>query len=160
MLFSAESAGSTGGAGTGRRWGRTALGAVAAVATLLVGAGAGAGAGGTSHQPVQAQSVRSTISGQVAFDKAVFDRTFRDGMVRVDGATLHYVKGGHGPALVLLHGWPETSWEWHKVAPALAKTHTVIAIDLPGLGKSSIPSSGFDAATTARRLHQAVVALG
>jgi len=92
--------------------------------------------------------------------RAIFDRTFRHGLVHTDGGKVHYVKGGSGPALVLLHGWPETWWGWHLVMPELAKTHTVIAFDLPGLGYSAIPRDGYDQKTTAARLHQAVNRLG
>jgi pimeloyl-ACP methyl ester carboxylesterase len=85
---------------------------------------------------------------------------FQDGYVEVEGCGLHYVRGGSGPALVLLHGWPATWWSWRKVMPALAQTHTVVSFDLPGLGDSGIPVDGYDAATAARRIHQAVTALG
>lgn len=85
---------------------------------------------------------------------------FTQGMVSDGAGYLHYVIGGSGPLLVLLHGWPETWWEWHDVMPALAQTHTVVAFDLPGLGDSTIPASGYDAATTATRIHDAVNALG
>jgi pimeloyl-ACP methyl ester carboxylesterase len=91
---------------------------------------------------------------------ALFDSSFTHGRVRIDDGFLHYVKGGSGPVLVLIHGWPETWWEWHSVMPALAKNHTVIAFDLPGLGDSSIPKDGYDSKTTAARLHQAVNRLG
>ncbi|OLT19154.1 alpha/beta hydrolase [Actinomadura sp. CNU-125] len=61
---------------------------------------------------------------------------------------------------MLLHGWPQTWWEWRKVMPALAENHTVVAFDLPGLGRSDIPSGGYDTATTAARVHQGAEALG
>jgi pimeloyl-ACP methyl ester carboxylesterase len=51
----------------------------------------------------------------------------------VNGVQIHYVIGGHGDPVVLLHGWPETWYEWHKVMPALAKNFTVIAPDMRGL---------------------------
>jgi pimeloyl-ACP methyl ester carboxylesterase len=86
---------------------------------------------------------------------------FRQGMVAVTGDRIHYVIGGKGPVLVLLHGWPMTWWEWHTVMPSLAKAHTVVAFDLPGLGDSTVPTSGgYTAVDTAKRLHQAVLALG
>ncbi|HEY3258925.1 MAG TPA: alpha/beta hydrolase [Pseudonocardiaceae bacterium] len=85
---------------------------------------------------------------------------FAEGKIDIDGGALHYVRGGSGPALVLLHGWPETWWQWRLVMPQLATDHTVIAFDLPGLGMSSIPTGGFDKASTARRIHQAVNRLG
>ncbi|GAA3799054.1 alpha/beta hydrolase [Sphaerisporangium flaviroseum] len=91
---------------------------------------------------------------------ARFAPGFVHGKVAVDGGAVHYVRGGSGPALVMLHGWPETWWMWHKIMPELARDHTVIAIDLPGLGSSAIPAGGYDKATTARRIRQAVNKLG
>ncbi|MDQ2815397.1 MAG: alpha/beta hydrolase [Actinomycetota bacterium] len=86
---------------------------------------------------------------------------FKQGMVAIPGDSLHYVIGGSGPVLVLMHGWPMTWWEWHTVMPDLAKTHTVIAFDLPGLGNSTVPTSGgYTTPDTAARLREAVVALG
>ncbi|MEU4195512.1 alpha/beta hydrolase [Kribbella sp. NPDC026611] len=61
---------------------------------------------------------------------------FRDGYADNLGTRVHYVVGGHGPALVLLHGWPETWRTWAKVAPNLTRDHTVVMIDLRGLGDS------------------------
>jgi pimeloyl-ACP methyl ester carboxylesterase len=57
---------------------------------------------------------------------------------------LHYVAGGKGPALVLLPGWPETWWEFHKIMPALATQYRVIAVDLRGMGGSAKPQGGYD----------------
>lgn len=91
---------------------------------------------------------------------AVFDSSFRHGTVPIDDGFLHYVIGGSGPALVMIHGWPETWWEFRKVMPDLARTHTVIAFDMPGIGNSSIPKDGYDTKTTAARMHMAVNRLG
>lgn len=60
---------------------------------------------------------------------------------------LHYVTAGSGPPVVLLHGWPQTWYEWRDVIPALAKRFTVIAPDLRGLGDSSRPLTGYDKRT-------------
>lgn len=60
----------------------------------------------------------------------------------VDGARLHYVIGGHGPAVLLLHGFPETWLAWRRVMPLLAHGHTVIAPDLRGIGCSSREPAG------------------
>jgi len=68
------------------------------------------------------------------------------------GVILHYVIGGHGAPVVLLHGWPETWYAWRYVMPALAKNYTVIAPDLPGLGDSSKPT-GYDGKTVAEDIH-------
>ena len=58
-----------------------------------------------------------------------------------DGATIACVVGGSGPPLLLLHGYPQTHAMWHRVAPQLARTHTVVAADLRGYGDSSKPPS-------------------
>jgi pimeloyl-ACP methyl ester carboxylesterase len=62
---------------------------------------------------------------------------------------IHYVTAGQGPPVVLLHGWPQTWWEWRHVIPALAGNYTVIAPDLRGLGDSSRPLDGYDKKTVA-----------
>jgi len=64
---------------------------------------------------------------------------FTDALVQIDGIRIHAIKGGHGPALLLLHGHPQTHAIWHKVAPALAERFTVIAADLRGYGDSEKP---------------------
>src|SRR5436190_1177092 len=86
--------------------------------------------------------------------------TFSHHTVSVNGIQMHYVIGGHGNPVVLLHGWPETWYAWHKVMPALAKNYTVIAPDLRGLGDSSKPLSGYDGKTLAEDIHQLVTQLG
>jgi len=86
--------------------------------------------------------------------------TFSHNMASVNGIQLHYVIGGHGNPVVLLHGWPETWYAWHKVMPALAKNYTVIAPDLRGLGDSSKPPTGYDGKTLAEDIHQLVTKLG
>ena len=58
---------------------------------------------------------------------------FTNGNAVVGGVSLHFVAGGKGPPLLLLAGWPETWWAYHKVMPELAKHHRVIAIDLRGM---------------------------
>ena len=59
----------------------------------------------------------------------------------VDGLTLHYLAAGRGPAIVLLHGYAETSRMWRPLIPRLAATFTVVAPDLPGIGGSGIPTA-------------------
>ena len=59
--------------------------------------------------------------------------------VRTTGATINLVAGGKGPAVLLLHGYPETHAMWHKVAPALARDYSVVCPDLRGYGASSKP---------------------
>jgi pimeloyl-ACP methyl ester carboxylesterase len=88
------------------------------------------------------------------------DVTFSHHTASVNGIQLHYVIGGQGDPVVLLHGWPETWYAWHKVMPALAKNYTVIVPDLRGLGDSSKPPTGYDGKTLAEDIHQLVTQLG
>jgi haloacetate dehalogenase len=67
----------------------------------------------------------------------------------VNDIRMHYVRAGDGPPLFLLHGWPQTSHCWHKVLGPLAETHTVIAPDLRGYGRTDKPKTGFDKRTMA-----------
>jgi pimeloyl-ACP methyl ester carboxylesterase len=78
----------------------------------------------------------------------------------VDGVRLHYTKGGHGPAVILLHGYAETSRMWTPILPLLGGKFTVIAPDLPGIGDSSIPATGSDMKTAAIRIHALARSLG
>src|SRR5450755_2328675 len=71
----------------------------------------------------------------------------------VDGLKLHYLAAGQGPAVVLLHGYAETSRMWRPLIPLLAERFTVIAPDLPGIGDSAIPANGLDMKTAAIRIH-------
>lgn len=56
-----------------------------------------------------------------------------------DGIRVHVAVSGEGPALLLLHGWPTSSHLWRAVIPHLAPHRRVIAIDLPGFGRSDKP---------------------
>lgn len=85
---------------------------------------------------------------------------FRNGYAEVNGVRLHYVAGGTGEPLVLLPGWPETWWTFHKIMPALAAQHTVVAVDLRGMGTSSKPADGYDKKTMAKDIYELVKSLG
>jgi pimeloyl-ACP methyl ester carboxylesterase len=80
--------------------------------------------------------------------------------VAIDGAKLHYMTAGHGPALILLHGYAETSLMWKPIIPVLAERFTVIAPDLPGIGDSEIPAGGLDMKNAAIRIHDLAQSLG
>lgn len=69
---------------------------------------------------------------------------FRHERIRTAGAEINVAIGGEGPPLLLLHGNPLTHVSWHKIAPTLAETFTVIAPDLRGYGDSSKPDGGPD----------------
>jgi pimeloyl-ACP methyl ester carboxylesterase len=78
----------------------------------------------------------------------------------IDGGELHYAMAGHGAALILLHGYAETSRMWKPIMPVLAERFTVIAPDLPGIGDSGIPGGGLDMKTAAIRIHALARSLG
>ncbi|MGH7933841.1 MAG: alpha/beta fold hydrolase [Candidatus Binataceae bacterium] len=81
-------------------------------------------------------------------------------MIALDGVRMHYVTAGHGDPVVLLHGWPQTWYEWRHIMPALAARYTVVAPDLCGLGDTSKPASGYDKRTIADDIYQLVRKLG
>ena len=79
----------------------------------------------------------------------------------VNGTQLHYVSAGtSGSPVLLIHGWPETWWAFHKVIPILAATHRVFAVDLRGFGDSSNADGNYDEATSAEDMHHLVDHLG
>lgn len=82
-----------------------------------------------------------------------FENTFRHEFADVDGVRMHYVTGGSGTPVVLIHGWPQTWYGWWPIMPELAEHHTVYAVDLPGLGDSTGSPTGYDKATLARYVH-------
>jgi len=84
---------------------------------------------------------------------------FASETVTVNGIKLHYVRGGKGPAVILIHGFPEDWFEFHAIMPRLAKQFTVIAIDLRGVGGSTATAGGYDAANMAQDVHQLAAAL-
>lgn len=81
-------------------------------------------------------------------------------MAEIDGLRIHYLIAGHGPAVMLFHGYAETSLMWRPLMPLLANNFTVIAPDLPGIGDSGIPSDGLDMKTAAVRMHALATSLG
>ena len=91
---------------------------------------------------------------------ADFGSGFRTKSVPVDGGTVAVTVGGSGPPIVLIHGYAESSRMWKPLARELAPRFTVIAPDLPGFGQSSIPKTGLEMKTAAKRLHVAINALG
>ncbi len=78
----------------------------------------------------------------------------------VDGIKVHYLSAGHGPAVILLHGYTQTSRMWRPLIHKLKDKFTVIAPDLPGIGESEIPKDGLDMKTAAVRMHGLAKSLG
>ena len=78
-----------------------------------------------------------------------FDRYHR---AEVDGVRIFYRRMGAGEPVVLLHGFPQTSFAWRKVMPLLAERHTVVAPDLRGCGASDRPDGGYEKRTVAAEI--------
>jgi len=79
--------------------------------------------------------------------------------IHTNGAVIHVRVGGHGPAVVLLHGFADTGDMWAPLAAELERDHTVIVPDLRGLGLSSKPDGGFDKKTQAGDVEGVLTAL-
>lgn len=80
---------------------------------------------------------------------------FRSDEMTTQGQRFHFVRGGTGEVVVLLHGWPQTWQEWTKVMPLLAAAgYDVIAIDMPGIGRSTNPRGDYSKAGSARDIAQ------
>lgn len=97
--------------------------------------------------------------GQMSTPEIGLSKEFVSQQAAVNGVTLHYVRGGTGPAVILIHGFPQDWFEYRPIMPRLAKRFTVIAIDLRGIGGSTPSADGYDAATMAEDLYQLVSTL-
>src|SRR5271156_5509227 len=82
-------------------------------------------------------AIFAALTGTARAQTAAKEFVSRD--ANIDGASIHYTIGGSGPAVILLHGFAETSRMWNPILPVLGAKFTVIAPDLPGIGGSSIP---------------------
>jgi pimeloyl-ACP methyl ester carboxylesterase len=80
----------------------------------------------------------------------------KHGKADVNGVRLHYVSAGSGDPLVLLHGFPQTWYEYRNVIPALAERFLVIAPDYRGAGDSSRPVAGYDKVTMSTDIRELV----
>jgi pimeloyl-ACP methyl ester carboxylesterase len=79
----------------------------------------------------------------------------------VNGTRLHYVTAGdRGTPVLLVHGFPETWWAFHKLIPLLAARHRVYAVDLRGFGDSDIAEGDYSGAVAAEDLHALIEHLG
>lgn len=82
---------------------------------------------------------------------------FNSGYATIDEVKLHYVKGGQGPLVYLVHGFGQSWYEWQQLMPELAKTHTVVAVDLPGLGLSQPPASSYTGEDVSEYLYKLAI---
>src|SRR5690242_10652764 len=85
---------------------------------------------------------------------------FKSEIVNVNGVNIHYVTGGQGEPLLLIHGFGQNWFMWNRVLPELSRHFTIIAPDLRGVGESGKPDSGYDKKTMAADLHELVKKLG
>lgn len=74
----------------------------------------------------------------------MFPKDFKQQMITLNGIELQVTTGGEGPALVLLHGFPQTHLIWHRIAPLLAQHFTLVMPDLRGYGNSAAPVGDAD----------------
>jgi pimeloyl-ACP methyl ester carboxylesterase len=106
------------------------------------------------NQCAQAQARSGTI--QTASPPS----NFRHGTAKVNGVNIHYVIGGAGEPLVLIHGFGQNWYMWNRLLPELSKHFTVIAPDLRGVGESDKPAGGYDKKNMAVDIHELVKKLG
>jgi pimeloyl-ACP methyl ester carboxylesterase len=148
-----------------RGWRRYAVGGIA-VALAAAGTVTAVTAVPAQAAHVQSTHVASVSDYQCTPPPSPYLAGFQQGNVSIPGDSIHYVVGGNGPVMLLLAGWPETWWAFNTIMPTLAKSYTVVALDLPGLGNSAFPANGesngdgFTGADIAADLHAAVAALG
>jgi len=79
--------------------------------------------------------------------------------VKTSGATIYVRVGGHGPAVLMLHGYGETGDMWEPLATEMMKDHTVVVPDLRGMGLSSHPEAGYDKKTQAHDMEEVLRSL-
>ncbi|MFE0629409.1 alpha/beta fold hydrolase [Streptomyces sp. NPDC058864] len=85
---------------------------------------------------------------------------FRSEYAEVNDFRMHYMQGGNGSPVVMIHGFPQTWAEWRQQMGPLSRTHTVIAVDLRGTGNSQVTETGYRAAQLAEDVHQLMKQLG
>ena len=101
---------------------------------------------------MQAQAAPATMDDE-------FNRVFSHHTAEVNGVNIHYVMGGQGEPVLLVHGHPETWYAWRKIMPTLAQHYTLIVPDMRGYGDSSKPETGYEKHIVAEDLHQLLQSL-
>jgi len=91
---------------------------------------------------------------------APLPKGFTEKSAKVNGVRINYKIGGKGPVVVLLHGYAQTSHMWLPLMPLLARSHTVIAPDLRGIGGSERTKDGYDKKNMAKDVRELVRQLG
>ncbi|MBY8877369.1 alpha/beta fold hydrolase [Actinacidiphila acidipaludis] len=85
---------------------------------------------------------------------------FHSEYAEVNGFRMHYLRGGSGSPVVLIHGFPHCWAEWRRQMGPLSRDHTVIAVDLRGTGNSQVTEGGYQAAQLAEDVHELLKQLG
>lgn len=85
---------------------------------------------------------------------------FANNYAEVNGTRLHYIKGGQGEPLILIPGYPETWWAYHKVMPILAEKYCVVVVEMRGMGSSDKPTDGYEKKNMAKDIYELVKQLG
>src|ERR1700750_3326732 len=85
---------------------------------------------------------------------------FKHQYAQVNGVKIHYVIGGKGEPLLLVHGFGQNWYMWNRLLPELSKHFTVIAPDMRGVGESGKPAGGYDKKNMAVDLHELIRKLG
>jgi len=104
-----------------------------------------------SFASTSAAAMASSLAARVAASESASPRAsgVSSHFAVVNGIKMHYLATGTGPATIMLHGWPETSFCWHKVLPRLALRFQVFAPDLRGTGLTERTADGYDKRTLA-----------
>ena len=106
-------------------------------------------------QNCAAMSEHAHVDGVYPFPAVMQTRT-----IETNGTSIHVRVGGHGPAVVMLHGYGTTGDMWGHLASALIEDHMIVALDLRGLGLSSKPDGGYDKKNQAADVVGVLDALG
>jgi pimeloyl-ACP methyl ester carboxylesterase len=85
---------------------------------------------------------------------------FKSHIAKVNGVHIHYVIGGKGEPLLLVHGFGQNWYMWNRLLPELSKHFTVIAPDMRGVGESDKPAGGYDKKNMAVDMHELMKQLG
>ncbi len=108
-----------------------------------------------------AQSVKSIAPATAkSKSKVKLPNGFKSQFAEVNGQRIHYVTGGKGEPLLLLHGFPESWYTWRKIIPLLEKDFTLIMPDARGVGDSSCPAKGYSKVEIAEDFYQLMQKLG
>lgn len=126
---------------------------LAALLAISVTSGSG-GWGGSRRRSTMVEPSPST------YPQSQPPAGFRSKYAEVNDFRMHYVQGGEGLPVVMIHGFPQTWAEWRQQMGPISRTHTVIAVDLRGTGNSQVTKSGYQAAQLAGDVHRLLEQLG